>query len=353
MAWPSGRPRLDTFETGDRIVGILGRDVDAWAGQLLDPGAIRPTVGVEDSVALIVARDGQQVPHDPCRPLRPCRRRRRDLGAAPARRRLRGQRRLCRRPSPGRSGRPCGARRRRGPAGERGRPMLGLQALDLVTATGFWLYAVTAGLAYAVFLGGVLRFALVFPRPHPVVGDPRLAALAWPADRDLGRGGGRSRPGRWADARRGRCMAGAVTVLQVAIAGAAAVLLATSYRRLVDPVSRLQLGWPARSAWRRSAPSFLARPAPALRRPHPAAERASPGPAADPHRPGDRDQPTPPVRSRRGPQSVGRLRRPHGRGDRDVRPCRVAARAVHPGQCPVRRRPPVGRGGGCRGATAP
>ena len=29
------------------------------------------------------------------------------------------------------------------------------------------------------FLGGVLRFALVFPRLHPVVGDPRLAALAW------------------------------------------------------------------------------------------------------------------------------------------------------------------------------
>ena len=121
--------------------------------------------------------------------------------------------------------------------------MLGLQALDFVTATGFWLYAATAGLAYALFLGGVLRFSLVFPRPHP---------LAAGGDRVAWRGSSR----RWrcsllrsVGLTTGRMLAAidawhvASAVLSIAVLGAAAVLLATSYRRLVDPVSRLQLRW--------------------------------------------------------------------------------------------------------------
>lgn len=238
-------PGSAPLETGDGIVWILGRDVDTWAGQLLDPGAIRPTVGLDDSIALIVARDGRQVPlsilatrFDP-------------VGAV-----VEAWALLLLAVTFAVSGVYVVARRPDDPAARAVLvggvallasavgTMLGLQALDLVTATGFWLYAVTAGLAYAVFLGSVLRFAFVFPRPNPVVGDRRRATLAWLLPLAVlvavavaaGLAGGRMLAA--ADA-----WVGAVTVVQIAIAGAAAVVLAASYRRLTDPVSRLQLSW--------------------------------------------------------------------------------------------------------------
>lgn len=44
----------------------------------------------------------------------------------------------------------------------------GLQVSDLVDATGFWLYHITALGAYTLFWASLLHFALLFPHPHPL-----------------------------------------------------------------------------------------------------------------------------------------------------------------------------------------
>ena len=43
-------------------MAVLGRDLDDWAGLLLDPAAVRPAVDFEDPVALVVVRDGTTAP---------------------------------------------------------------------------------------------------------------------------------------------------------------------------------------------------------------------------------------------------------------------------------------------------
>ena len=121
--------------------------------------------------------------------------------------------------------------------------MLGLQALDFVTATGFWLYAATAGLAYALFLGASCGSPLVFPRPHPLAAGRRSGVAPWLVGAGAARSCGRCRPDDGTNAGGDRRLACRVGCPVDRGPGAAAVLLATSYRRLVDPVSRLQLRW--------------------------------------------------------------------------------------------------------------
>ena len=239
-------------------MAILGRDLEAWAGLLLDAGAVRPAVDVSDPIALVVVRDGSTAPLTAVAlPFDP-------IGAIAASWAM-----LVLGLALAASGVYTIVRRPNEPAARVvlvggtallvsavGR-MLGLQALDFVTATGFWLYAATAGLAYALFLGGVLRFSLVFPRPHPLAAGRRSGGVAWlvPALALLALAVG-------AGLTTGRMLAAidawhvASAVLSIAVLGAAAALLATSYRRLVDPVSRLQLRWLAAAvalvAWVRS-----------------------------------------------------------------------------------------------------
>jgi signal transduction histidine kinase len=100
---------------------------------------------------------------------------------------------------------------------------------------------------YSLFWCGVLHFALVFPRPHPLAGGrSRLIAIAYvlpmSAQLALAIGVGLAT---------GRILAafdawiGGQAVLQVAVIGASVALMGHSYSRLVDSVSRLQLRWVA------------------------------------------------------------------------------------------------------------
>lgn len=45
----------------------------------------------------------------------------------------------------------------------------GLQISDMIDGVGFWLYQITALGVYTIFWASLLHFALVFPRPHPLV----------------------------------------------------------------------------------------------------------------------------------------------------------------------------------------
>jgi two-component system, NarL family, sensor kinase len=58
--------------------------------------------------------------------------------------------------------------------------LLGLQVVDLLTGTGFWLYMAGAAVVYTVFWAALLHFALVFPRPMPQVERrPWLVGVAY------------------------------------------------------------------------------------------------------------------------------------------------------------------------------
>ena len=233
------------IESGDRVVAILGRDLEAWAGLMLDPGAVRPVVEVEDPIALVAILEGETaafttaaIPFDPVDAMSA------SWGIVVVALALSA------------SGLYAFVRRRDEPAAvailvggtallaSAVGSMLGLQALDFVSATGFWLYAATAGLAYALFLGSLLRFSLVFPQPHPPTADRRAGVVTWfvPTLALLG-------IVMAAVLTTGRLLAAleawfvASAFLSLALVGATAVLLSTGYRRLADPVNRLQVRW--------------------------------------------------------------------------------------------------------------
>jgi hypothetical protein len=46
---------------------------------------------------------------------------------------------------------------------------LGLQVSDLVNGVGLWIYSATTFGVYILFRVGLLHFALIFPKPHPIV----------------------------------------------------------------------------------------------------------------------------------------------------------------------------------------
>ncbi|HEY8324135.1 MAG: hypothetical protein ACHQ1E_08605 [Ktedonobacterales bacterium] len=52
----------------------------------------------------------------------------------------------------------------------------GLQISDLIFPAGFWLFQLTAFGAYTIFWAALLHFALIFPRPHPLVARVRWLA---------------------------------------------------------------------------------------------------------------------------------------------------------------------------------
>jgi signal transduction histidine kinase len=233
------------IQAGDRIEALLGRDVADWADLLLDPGALRPSADLGDPIQMVVAREGRTVSlttsataFDPLRTIAS------SWGFLALGLALMA------------SGAYAVVHRPDEPSAQAvlvgGTALLasavgwtlGLQALDLVTATGFWLYAATAGVAYALFLGGVLQFALVFPRPHPLIAERRSIGAAWLAPLV-----GLLALSIAVGLLTGRVLAAldawriASAVLQVAVVGVAAGLLAASYRRSVDPVGRLQLRW--------------------------------------------------------------------------------------------------------------
>jgi signal transduction histidine kinase len=239
------RASVGDLKAGDRIVAIGGRDLEAWARLLVDPGAVRPAVNVDDPLDVAVARDGRRmplatvaVPFDVVNAMSA------SwgtvvLGFALA---ASGIYAFLRRPDEpaARAVLVGGIALLASAVGW----MLGLQALDFVSATGFWLYAATAGFAYALFLGAVLRFAFVFPRANALTAGRSWGGVAWLvpilALLAVAIGGGLTT---------GRALAAvdawqAVSVvLPIAVLGAATMLLSISYRRLGDPISRLQLQW--------------------------------------------------------------------------------------------------------------
>lgn len=157
------------LQQSDIVVAVAGRSVEEWAHLLVDPGATRPHWRVGDIVTYTVLRAGQQI-NLPVT-LHPY---------------------------------PIGAVLRdewgslvfalvfvfiaafvflRRPADPAARALFlaascllsaqtwsfGVQISDLVDPIGFWLYQITALGVYTLFWTSLLHFALLFPRPHPLV----------------------------------------------------------------------------------------------------------------------------------------------------------------------------------------
>lgn len=233
-----------SLQAGDRIVAIFGRPVEVWAAGLLDPTLQRPVIAVGDRVEYTVEREGRQI----------------ELSVVTARFdgiaalaqdwgvlvlalsiQLVGAYLFARRPDE-----PAARALLLAGTGMFASTVpwaLGAQVTDIATATGFWLYAATAGFAYALFWCGALHFALVFPRPYPfAVSGRRVVTIAYgiPIGALLTLiigtliATGRILPAlaAWIDGQ---------ATLQVVMIVATIALMAYSYGRLVDPVSRLQL----------------------------------------------------------------------------------------------------------------
>jgi signal transduction histidine kinase len=243
-----GHARPNPINAGDRVVTLFGRPTEAWTALLLDPTAPRPLLGVGDTITYTVERDGRAIdltvttaPFDGAAALAD------DWGVLVLALSIQvvGAYLFARRPDE--------------PAAQAlfvsGTGMfastvpwaLGLQVTDIAGATGFWLYAAAAGVAYTLFWSGLLHFALVFPRPYSLaLRRRRLFAIAYavPIGAQLafivgaGAASGRALSAleAWIDGQ---------AVLQVGVIVAAIALMGYSYWRLVDPISRLQLRWVA------------------------------------------------------------------------------------------------------------
>lgn len=249
MVGPSqGHIGPSQFEAGDRVVTLLGRPIEAWAAGLLDPNAARPVIDPGDTLEFVVERGGRALtvtavagPFNAVAALAE------EWGVLVLAlvMFLVGAYLFARRPLE--------------PAAQAlliaGTGMfastvpwaLGLQLTDMTGGIGFWLYAAAAGVAYTLFWGGTFHFALVFPHPHPfAVGRGRVITIAYVVPIGLqlawivgaGAASGRALPALEA------WMAGQA-VLQVGVIAAAVALMAYSYWRLIDPVSRSQLRWVA------------------------------------------------------------------------------------------------------------
>ena len=248
IASPSTGAVARELESGDRVLAMLGRPVEAWAVLLLDPAASRPVIHDGDAIVYTVARDGGPIDVTvTARPFDPVASSTEDRGVLLLALTIQvvGIYLYARRPGE--------------PAAQAllvaGTAMfastiawaLGLQATDLATATGFWSYALLAGLAYALFWCGVLHLALVFPRPYTLVRERgRLIAVAYLLP--LGSIGLISLVAAVATgsvlAAFGTFLLGQ-SLLQVIVIVATVALMGYSYLRLVDPTSRLQLRWVA------------------------------------------------------------------------------------------------------------
>lgn len=165
---PLERYPVNGLQQGDVVVAVAGRSMEEWTRLLIDPTAPHPQWHVGDVVPYTVLRAGHQITMP--------------VTLAPY---------------------PVGTILRdewgslvfalafaliatfvftRRPADRAARALFvagccllsaqtwsfGLQITDLVNATGFWLYALTALGAYTLFWAALLHFALLFPHPHPL-----------------------------------------------------------------------------------------------------------------------------------------------------------------------------------------
>jgi two-component system NarL family sensor kinase len=230
---------------GDLVVAVDGRSMESWAQALFDPGTSRPSWQFGESITYTVLRDGQW------------------LGVAVTLGRY-----------------PFGAilrknwgtilfalvsqfiatfvfLRRRDDQAARVLFLwasgvlssttwsLGLQVSDLVNAIGFWLFIGTTFGAYMIFWIAGLHFALVFPRPLPVILHrpwiarflyvapyalyPVYLAAVWP---------GASSTLDWL----GRWSLGNSLLVLVYLA-LAVVVVTWGYRTNIDSISRQKIRW--------------------------------------------------------------------------------------------------------------
>jgi signal transduction histidine kinase len=242
---PGGSAAAAAIRPGDGVVAVFGRPIEAWAAALLDPAAPRPAFGPGDRLAYSIARDGRvvdvttaAVSFDAPAALAE------DWGVVVLSLAMFvvGVALYVRRPGEA----AIQALLVLGTAMFTSTTVwaLGLQVTDLAIGTTFWLYALGAGVAYALFWSGVLHFALVFPRPHRFATSQRrlfLIAYAVPLFLQLAAivaaaatRGALPAMAAWIDGQ---------VILQVVVSATALTLLGYSFWRLPDPASRSQLRW--------------------------------------------------------------------------------------------------------------
>ncbi len=244
-AAPGGSAAAAAIRPGDGVVAVFGRPTEAWTASLLDPGVARPAIAPGDRLDYSIARDGRvvdvttaAVPFDAAAALAD------DWGVLMLSLAMFvvGVALYARRPGEA----AIQALLVVGTAMFASTAVwaLGLQVTDLAIGSTFWLYALGAGVAYALFWSGVLHFALVFPRPHRfVTSQRRLVAIAYAVPLFLqlaaivaagATRGALPALAAWIDGQ---------VILQVVVSVTALVLLGYSFWRLPDPTSRSQLRW--------------------------------------------------------------------------------------------------------------
>jgi two-component system, NarL family, sensor kinase len=165
---------------GDRVVAVEGRSLEAWAKDLFSPGAPHPRWRVGQTVTYTVVRDGH--PLDVAIVLVPYpigRVAQEELGLVLA---LLGSFLVGAFVYACRPGDPTARSLLLAGAAIAGAVTFtfGLQISDFVDGVGFWLLHASALGAYVLAWGANLHFALLFPRPGPLVArHPRLAGLAY------------------------------------------------------------------------------------------------------------------------------------------------------------------------------
>ena len=234
------------LRTGDRVVGMLGRSIDDWAAQLIDPTAARPAISVGDPLDYAIDRGGRPVtvrlsagPFDTLRALE------RDWGVLilALSMQLVGIYLFGRRPAE-----PAARALLVAGTGMFASTVpwaIGLQVTDLARPSGFWLYAIAAGFAYTLFWSGALHLALVFPTTHRITaGRGRLLTIAYGlpiggqllliVGAALASGSALVALDAWITGQ---------AVLQVSVLVASLALLVYNYLRFVDPLARAQVKW--------------------------------------------------------------------------------------------------------------
>jgi two-component system, NarL family, sensor kinase len=171
--------QTDGLRPGDLVVAVEGRSLEAWAEGLFDAGASRPHWQVGQTIRYTVVRGGraQELAVTLGRyPLGPSLAPYWGLVLFDLVLLAVGAFVFLRRPDDP-AARACLVAAASALTGTTW--FLGLQVGDLVGGTGLWLFQAN-GLAWSLFASAALHFALVFPRPHPlVVGRPWIVRTVY------------------------------------------------------------------------------------------------------------------------------------------------------------------------------